>query len=303
MGWRGSSPRPSPAGAPGPRPEIHAGGGSTVILGLIGLGLVVGWRSRTRVGAFLRDQMIAFLVFTALIGIVGMKIVDNYGHAGGAIAGATARLLPPPDRPDAREGPVAAVRRVGLGAGLLGCVGGQAYVARGNLRRGAPRSPGSARRSSRLREVDELDQCPVPPPAGLRTRRVRPLGRPAGGVGAPGRPDPGVRVRLVARLRAVPGVAHALRPPGRRAAPGRSGPAGVARRDRARSAPRLDPGLDDDSRAEVVDRRPRACTGPIDSRSLYGLRVVVDELARRARRDEAGLAESRRRRSIGPPVP
>jgi rhomboid protease GluP len=67
--------------------NIPAAGGSTVILGLIGLGLVVGWRSRTRVGLFLRDQMVGFLVFTAAIGIVGMNVIDNYGHAGGAIAG------------------------------------------------------------------------------------------------------------------------------------------------------------------------------------------------------------------------
>ncbi len=71
----------------GPPPSAPSAGGSTIILGLIGLGLIVGWRSKTRVGLFLRDQMFGFLVFTAVIGIVGMKVIDNYGHAGGAIVG------------------------------------------------------------------------------------------------------------------------------------------------------------------------------------------------------------------------
>ena len=74
-------------GVPGLAAPITSGGGSTIILGLIGLGVVVGWRSRTRVGAFMRDQMLGFLVFTAMLGMILAKLVDNYGHAGGTIAG------------------------------------------------------------------------------------------------------------------------------------------------------------------------------------------------------------------------
>ena len=72
---------------------IPAAGGSTIILGLIGLGLVVGWRSRTRVGMYLRDQMFGLLIFTAIIGIICWSVIDNYGHAGGAIAGFLVGLL------------------------------------------------------------------------------------------------------------------------------------------------------------------------------------------------------------------
>ena len=65
-----------------------SGGGSTILLGLLGLGAVVGWRSKTRIGSFLRDQMVAILGFTALLGLVLYNLIDNYGHAGGAIVGA-----------------------------------------------------------------------------------------------------------------------------------------------------------------------------------------------------------------------
>ncbi len=71
-----------------PRSLIPSGGGSTVLLGLLGLGAVVGWRSGTRIGSFLRDQMVAILGFTAVLGIVLFHLIDNYGHAGGAIVGA-----------------------------------------------------------------------------------------------------------------------------------------------------------------------------------------------------------------------
>ncbi len=67
---------------------IPSGGGSTVLLGLLGLGAVVGWRSKTRIGSFLRDQMVAILGFTAVLGVVLFQLIDNYGHAGGAIVGA-----------------------------------------------------------------------------------------------------------------------------------------------------------------------------------------------------------------------
>ena len=65
-----------------------SGGGSTILLGLLGLVAVVGWRSKTRIGSFLRDQMVTMLVFTAVLGIVLINLIDNYGHAGGAIVGA-----------------------------------------------------------------------------------------------------------------------------------------------------------------------------------------------------------------------
>ena len=68
--------------------NIHTGGGSTILLGLLALAAVVGWRSKTRIGGFLRDQMVAMLVITVVLGVVLSNFVDNFGHAGGAIAGA-----------------------------------------------------------------------------------------------------------------------------------------------------------------------------------------------------------------------
>lgn len=67
---------------------VHSGGGSTILLGLLGLGAVVGWRSKTRIGSFLRDQMVALLGFTAVLGVALINLIDNYGHAGGALVGA-----------------------------------------------------------------------------------------------------------------------------------------------------------------------------------------------------------------------
>ncbi len=64
-----------------------SGGGSTVVLGLVALCAVVGWRSQTRIGAFLRSQMVGLLVATALLGQM-VPIIDNWGHAGGALTGA-----------------------------------------------------------------------------------------------------------------------------------------------------------------------------------------------------------------------
>lgn len=70
----------------GSNPEVHSGGGSTVVLGLVALCAVVGWRSRTRIGAYLSRQMIGVLIFTALLGQM-IPIIDNWGHAGGALVG------------------------------------------------------------------------------------------------------------------------------------------------------------------------------------------------------------------------
>lgn len=66
------------------------GGGSSVLFGLIALVAVVGWRSKTRFGDYVRRQMLGKLIlFGVVIGVLARNLhVDNYGHAGGAIAGA-----------------------------------------------------------------------------------------------------------------------------------------------------------------------------------------------------------------------
>jgi membrane associated rhomboid family serine protease len=71
----------------GAHPLIHSAGGSVVIMGLIGLCAVVGWRSRTPMGADLGWQMLKSLGLIALLGIVLHRYIDNWGHAGGAIVG------------------------------------------------------------------------------------------------------------------------------------------------------------------------------------------------------------------------
>ena len=74
-------------------PLIHSGGGSVVIMGLIGLCAVVGWRSRTEKGSDLGWQMSKALGMTGLLGIAFPRYIDNWGHAGGAISGVPLGLL------------------------------------------------------------------------------------------------------------------------------------------------------------------------------------------------------------------
>jgi rhomboid protease GluP len=71
----------------GSDPMIASGGGSVVVLGLAALCAVVGWRSRTRIGDSLRSQMVGLLIATAVLGLI-VPIIDNWGHAGGALIGA-----------------------------------------------------------------------------------------------------------------------------------------------------------------------------------------------------------------------
>ena len=85
--WPGLLDRLVPGGPAGPA-MIPTGGGSTILLGLLALGAVVGWRSRTRIGVFLSKQMVVLIVLTGVLGLLMYKLVDNYGHLGGAIVGA-----------------------------------------------------------------------------------------------------------------------------------------------------------------------------------------------------------------------
>lgn len=99
---------------------IQSAGGSTVVLGLVALCAVVGWRSRTRVGSYLTSEMVRVLLLTALLGLI--PIIDNWGHAGGALVGgaigfAHRFLVEHAGRPVARWlGGLAAVVLVACGA-------------------------------------------------------------------------------------------------------------------------------------------------------------------------------------------
>ncbi len=71
----------------GSDPSVHSAGGSVVIMGLVGLSAVAGWRSRRRMGRLLARQMILVLLLTAILGLALPNYIDNWGHAGGALVG------------------------------------------------------------------------------------------------------------------------------------------------------------------------------------------------------------------------
>jgi rhomboid protease GluP len=71
----------------GSNPRIHSGGGSVVIMGLVGLCAVVGLRSRSELGWSLGRLMVGFMVATAFMGAMLPQFIDNWGHAGGAVVG------------------------------------------------------------------------------------------------------------------------------------------------------------------------------------------------------------------------
>jgi membrane associated rhomboid family serine protease len=69
-------------------PRVHWGGGSVVIMGLVALCCVVGWRTNTLIGRKLGRQMVFVLAATAGLGVLLPRYIDNWGHAGGALVGA-----------------------------------------------------------------------------------------------------------------------------------------------------------------------------------------------------------------------
>jgi len=71
----------------GGNPLLHSGGGSVVIMGLIGLCATAGWRSRKSGDRELTWQMLKALGITGALGIAFPRFIDNWGHAGGAVVG------------------------------------------------------------------------------------------------------------------------------------------------------------------------------------------------------------------------
>ncbi len=268
-------------GAPAAAQEIHAGGGSTVLLGLIGLGMVVGWRSRTRVGAFLRDQMVAVLVITAILGVAWMTRIDNYGHAGGAIAGAALGFLHPRL---VRTGPRG--RRLALWASALvviGCVAAQAHVAREAVAR--------ARHAAAIREAAEqvrrIDGALIPALATLHVaservafdRSLATLDEAAltGDPTRAGDADLSSALDVLAQVGAV-----AERPAAQRLNDALALRGSIDALEAI--APALGPAIADDTYRGAIAIARALLVGPIDSRSLHALRVDIDDLARRAKR-------------------
>lgn len=72
---------------------VHSAGGSVVIMGLIGLCAVAGWRSRTPDGRWLAKVMLVFTALTAALGWALPAYIDNWGHAGGFVVGVVLGLL------------------------------------------------------------------------------------------------------------------------------------------------------------------------------------------------------------------
>jgi membrane associated rhomboid family serine protease len=79
----------------GSSPLVHSGGGSVVIMGLIGLCATAGWVSRTTRDRELTWQMVKALAITGALGLIFPRYIDNWGHAGGALAGLPIGLAHP----------------------------------------------------------------------------------------------------------------------------------------------------------------------------------------------------------------
>lgn len=73
---------------------MHSGGGSTVVLGLVGMVTVIGWRNPTEFPKRARWWLVALLVFNFGLGLLIPRI-DNLGHLGGVVAGALLGLMDP----------------------------------------------------------------------------------------------------------------------------------------------------------------------------------------------------------------
>ncbi len=67
--------------------SVHSAGGSVVIMGLVGMCAIAGWRSKRRMGRLLARQMGFVLLLTVILGLSLPRFIDNWGHAGGALVG------------------------------------------------------------------------------------------------------------------------------------------------------------------------------------------------------------------------
>lgn len=72
--------------------QLHSGGGSTVVLGLVGLVTVVGWRNPDEFPKRARWWLLALLAINAGLGFF-VPNIDNLGHFAGIAVGAVIGLL------------------------------------------------------------------------------------------------------------------------------------------------------------------------------------------------------------------
>lgn len=131
----------------GASPLVHSGGGSVVIMGLIGLCAAAGWVSRSERDRELTWQMLKALAITGALGLAFPRYIDNWGHAGGALVGLPIGLFHP--RLLGARG-----RLRSVGPGLIWLV---VLLASGAAQVRSDRVESDARRLVRLRH--ELDAC------------------------------------------------------------------------------------------------------------------------------------------------
>ena len=123
-------------------PEVHSGGGSVVIMGLVGLCAVVGWRVRDRWGKSLSRLMTLFLVLTAIMGILLPRIHRQLGPCRRCHRGRPGGVGRSPTAGESLEA-VGLGDRHDLRADHGKLWGGPVY----RIRAGGPRSPGEANSS------------------------------------------------------------------------------------------------------------------------------------------------------------
>jgi len=205
----------------GASPYVTSAGGSTVIMGLVALCAVVGWRAGTRVGDHLKNQMIWVIGLTAALGagteVSGLPVIDNWGHFGGTVVGAAVGLAH-----------LAMLRRVGLmSSKVVGWVGAAVLAACAAAQVADDRSEDASHRTRtaeqarlrlaqderllvRLDEVRQVYRAVVAPRAvrrGSFERDVPPKARPA-----PSAAPPKADARVATKAPVVPGRAPGAAP-------------------------------------------------------------------------------------------
>lgn len=102
------------------KPSLGASGG---LLGMLGFLLVFEWMHRALVPESARRRLLAGLVLTAAIGLVGFNFIDNGAHGGGLLAGMAYAFAVFPASSSPRRPSGSSLDRIAgsLALGLIGC--------------------------------------------------------------------------------------------------------------------------------------------------------------------------------------
>ena len=102
------------------KPSLGASGG---LLGMLGFLLVFEWMHRALVPESSRRRLLAGLVLTAAIGLVGFNFIDNGAHGGGLLAGMAYAFAVFPASSSPRRPKGHGIDRIAgsLALGLIGC--------------------------------------------------------------------------------------------------------------------------------------------------------------------------------------